>query len=74
MIEIKLLSRQGYERVLKSGLQQVEQYADRIDSKAPMALVVFDRTPAGRQKSWEERISYQEKQTESGNMVMVFGG
>jgi hypothetical protein len=74
VIEIKLLSRQGYERVLNSGLRQVEQYADRIDPKAPMALVIFDRTPAGHQKSWEERIGYEEMQTESGRMVMVFGG
>jgi hypothetical protein len=74
IIEIKLVNRQGYERVLNTGLRQVEQYADRIDPTAPTALVIFDRTPAGRKKSWKERISYQKVSVDSGRTVMVFGG
>ena len=52
----------------------VVPYCDRIDSKALMVLVIFDRTPACREKSREKRISYKVVGGDSGRAVMVFGG
>ena len=55
IIEIKVVNRQGRERTIEQGLTQIGRYRDSIDPKAAAYLVVFDRTEAGRAKSWEER-------------------
>ncbi|MEI6389457.1 MAG: AAA family ATPase, partial [Spirochaetota bacterium] len=53
IIEIKLVNSQGREATIRKGLEQVIRYRDSIDGNADAWLVVFDRTPAGRKKSWE---------------------
>jgi len=73
IIEIKLVSRQGRERTVQKGLEQVIRYRDTIDRGADAWLVVFDRTPNGRQKSWEERLSWEVRET-TGGMVTLVGG
>jgi len=73
IIEIKLVNRQGRERTVAQGLEQVLRYRDSIDRKADAWLVVFDRTPAGRQKSWEERLTWEARET-PGGVVTVVGG
>ena len=73
IIEIKLVNRQGRERAVAQGLEQVLRYRDSIDRKADAWLVVFDRTPAGRQKSWEERLTWEARET-PGGVVTVVGG
>ena len=73
IIEIKLVSRQGRERTVAQGLEQVLRYRDTIDRAADAWLVVFDRTQAGRQKSWEERLTWEVRETEGG-VVTVVGG
>jgi len=73
IIEIKLVSRQGRERTVAQGLEQVLRYRDSIDRGADVWLVVFDRTAAGRLKSWEERLTWEPRET-PGGVVTVVGG
>ena len=74
IIEIKLVHpREGRTSTMEEGLGQIERYRDHIDPAAPACLVVFDRTPAGRAKSWEERLTREECGSGSGK-VLVFGG
>ncbi len=73
IIEIKLVGRQGRERTVAQGLDQVLRYRDVIDRGADAWLVVFDRSAAGRGKSWEERLSWELRET-AGGMVTVVGG
>lgn len=58
IIEIKLVhSHDGRALTVEEGLIQIRRYRDSVDPHAACYLVVFDRTPAGRQKPWEERIT-----------------
>jgi hypothetical protein len=62
IIEIKLVHPYDkYEEVREEGIRQITGYRDKIDSKAPAYLAVFDRRPEARQKSWDERITWQEE-------------
>ena len=75
VIEIKLVHpSDGRATTLEEGLEQVQRYSDLVTPLTSVALVIFDRTPAGREKSWDERISYEEVVVDSGRTVMVFGG
>jgi len=71
IIEIKLVSRQGLERTRQQGLEQVIRYRDTIDRQAGAWLVIFDRTPSGRQKTWEERLTWNPVTTPSGTVTVV---
>jgi hypothetical protein len=73
IIEIKLVHSRGREATIRQGLEQIERYRDHIDPSAPACLVVFDRTPAGRAKSWEERLT-REACGSDPDKVLVFGG
>jgi len=73
IIEIKLVSRHGRDSTVNQGLLQVNRYRDTIDRKAGAWLVVFDRTPSGRKKSWEERLSWDVVDTPSGPVAVVGG-
>jgi len=73
IIEIKLVSRSGRETTITKGLEQIARYRDTIDRAAPSYLVVFDRTPAGRARSWEERLGWELRDA-PGGQVAVIGG
>ncbi len=73
IIEIKLVSRQGRERTVKQGLEQVIRYRDTIDRGADAWLVVFDRTVKGRRKSWKKRLSWEVLETVGGGVTVVGG-
>ena len=61
IIEIKLVHPyQTPETVRKKGLEQICKYRDSIDANAPAYLVIFDRRPETKQKSWDERISWEQ--------------
>ena len=61
IIEIKLIHPyDGREITVEDGLKQVTRYRDIIEPAAPTYLVVFDRTEAGRKKTWEERLTRDE--------------
>jgi hypothetical protein len=62
IIEIKLIhSYDTGEDVKKEGLEQITCYRDSIDHSTPSYLVIFDRRPAARQKTWDERLKWSEK-------------
>jgi hypothetical protein len=72
IIEIKLVHPgDGRAVTVDDGLKQVLRYRDTIDNKASAWLVVFDRTPAGRTRSWDERLTWETRQTESGSVTVV---
>jgi hypothetical protein len=73
IIEIKLVNRMGREKTIEQGLMQIARYRATIDPTAPAALVVFDRSPAGRDLPWPERL-YRERREAEGGAVIVFGG
>jgi hypothetical protein len=73
VIEIKLVSRMGREKTISKGLEQTQRYRDRISRGCSAYLVVFDRSPAGRAKSWEERLTWEEVNA-PGGLVTVVGG
>ena len=74
IIEIKLVHPgDGRALTVEEGLEQVNRYRNLIDPEAPAYLVVFNRTPAGRQLTWNERISWEIVDTPQGK-VMVVGG
>ncbi len=57
IIEIKLVRpHDGRAATLEEGLKQIARYADKVGRDATRTLVIFDRTPAGRQMPWEERL------------------
>ena len=72
IIEIKLVQPgEGRAATVDEGLEQVSRYRDTIDKKANAWLVVFDRTPNGRRKSWKRRLSWEVRET--GGVTVVGG-
>jgi hypothetical protein len=62
ILEIKLIhSWDSPEEVKQEGLQQIGRYRDTVDPAAPAYLVIFDRRPEAKEKTWEERISWTEE-------------
>jgi hypothetical protein len=74
IIEIKLVHPQdGRQLTVEEGLAQTMRYRDTIDKSAACYLVVFDRTPAGRALSWEERLTWTVAETPTGTVTVVGG-
>jgi hypothetical protein len=62
IIEIKLIHPYNSpSEVLDEGMEQITRYRDKIDRKAPAYLVIFDRRAETKEKPWEERLSWNEK-------------
>jgi hypothetical protein len=60
VIEIKLLrSNNSPEAILKKGLEQIVKYRDTFGAHHPAYLVIFDRRPQTKQKTWDERIGWE---------------
>ena len=60
IIEIKLIhSHDSSAEVQSEGLDQIARYRDKIDKNAPTYLVIFDRRPDARERSWDERITWK---------------
>ena len=60
IIEIKLVHHyDGPQTVREEGLEQIRSYRDKIDANAPSYLIIFDRRPKTKEKSWDERISWE---------------
>jgi hypothetical protein len=71
LIEIKLVHpRMGREATRDQGLVQVERYADQTDPHT-CHLVIFDRRPDQRDKTWEERLARETCTTPAGRSVEV---
>jgi hypothetical protein len=60
IIEIKLIySYNSPAEVREEGLEQITRYRDKIDAAASAYLVIFDRRPETKGKSWDERLSWE---------------
>ena len=74
IIEIKLVHEaDGRKTTLQEGLVQIARYRKRIGEGTPSYLVLFDRTPAGRAKSWDERTSWEVCEADGGPVTVVGG-
>ena len=75
IVEIKLVKpNKGRDATLTEALAQVARYRAQVGSaETPTYIALFDRTPAGRAKSWDERITWDMVQTESGKVTVVGG-
>ncbi|MCI5223089.1 MAG: ATP-binding protein [Candidatus Electrothrix sp. AR4] len=71
LVEVKLVHpRMGRKATRDQGLEQVERYADQTDPHT-CHLVIFDRREGQRDKTWEERISWETCTTSTGRSVEV---
>jgi hypothetical protein len=62
IIEIKLIHPyDSPSEVHAEGLEQIKKYRDKIDTSSPAYLVIFDRRPETKEKSWDERLSWNIK-------------
>jgi hypothetical protein len=62
IIEIKLVHfHDSPQTVREEGLEQIRAYRDRIAPNAPAYLIIFDRRAQTKQKSWDERISWEQE-------------
>ena len=60
IIEIKMVrSYQTPEAVRKAGSKQIRKYRDKFSPNIPAYLVIFDRRTETKQKSWDERITWE---------------
>ena len=61
IIEIKLIHYyDSPKEVREEGLEQIRRYRDHLAPNAPAWLVIFDRRPGTKEKSWEQRLSWEE--------------
>ncbi|MDR1887016.1 MAG: PD-(D/E)XK nuclease domain-containing protein, partial [Prevotellaceae bacterium] len=68
IIEVKIVhSYETPKMVIEEGLEQIQMYRDKIDSGASAYLVVFDRRPEAQQKSWDDRIKWEQ----AGDITIV---
>ena len=61
IVEIKLVrDHDSLQTVKEEGLTQIKRYRDRLAPEAPAWLVIFDRRSNTREKSWDERIRWEQ--------------
>jgi hypothetical protein len=71
LIEVKIVYYYNSpEAVKEEGLEQIQEYRDKIDASAPAYLVIFDRRPKAQKLSWDKRISWT---VDEDSHVMVLG-
>jgi hypothetical protein len=57
---------------LEEALTQVSRYRATVgDRNTPTYIALFDRTPAGRKMPWEERLTWDILQTETGPVTVA---
>ena len=60
IIEIKLIRHyDSPELIEEEGFEQIQLYRDRVNPAAPAYLIIFDRRPETKLKTWDERISWK---------------
>ena len=60
IIEIKLVrDHDSYQTVREEGLEQISVYRDMYAPDAPAYLLIFDRRLKTKEKTWDERISWE---------------
>jgi hypothetical protein len=74
IIEIKLVHPyDGFDPTKEEGLVQINRYREKFGTGTPCYLVIFDRTPAGREKPWDERLSWEVVETDAGRVIVIGG-
>lgn len=73
VIEIKLVHpSEGRQATLEEALRQVSRYRATVGGpETATYIALFDRTPAGRALSWEERLTWEELDTQGGKVTVV---
>jgi len=72
IIEIKLIhEKQSPDTIKKKGLEQTAKYRDAKAPDGPAYLVIFDRRSEAKEKSWDERIYWQEESVPGGTVTVV---
>jgi hypothetical protein len=73
IIEIKLVrASKGRQKTLEEALSQVSRYRAIVgDRTTPTYIALFDRTPAGRKLSWDERLTWETRETETGPVTVM---
>ena len=62
VIEIKLIhDKQSPDSIKAKGLEQTAKYRDIKAPDNPAYLVIFDRRPETKEKSWDERLSWNQE-------------
>jgi len=60
IIEIKLIrDHDSPQTIREEGLEQISAYRDTYSPDAPAYLLIFDRRPKTKEKSWDERIFWE---------------
>ena len=60
IIEIKLVRPYDSPKLVEEeGLEQIRGYRSRFEPGTPAYLLIFDRRPESKSKSWDERISWE---------------
>jgi len=60
IIEIKLIREyDSAQTVREEGLEQIRRYRDTLAPGAPAWLMIFDRREKTKEKSWDERVSWE---------------
>ncbi len=75
ILEIKLVrANKGRAKPLEEALKQVSRYRATVGGPETATYVVlFDRTPSGRELPWEARLTWEELETEGGKVTVVGG-
>ncbi|MDR1719220.1 MAG: PD-(D/E)XK nuclease domain-containing protein [Dysgonamonadaceae bacterium] len=61
IIEIKIVhDYETRQAVQEEGLEQIRAYRDAVNPSAPAYLVIFDRRTKTKEKSWDDRIGWEE--------------
>ncbi len=73
VIEINLVrASKGRQKTLEEALKQVSRYRATVgDHTTPTYIALFDRTPSGRNLSWEERLTWETIETEGGSVTVM---
>ena len=60
IIEIKLIHSYDTPQIVREeGLEQIRWYRDKFSPGTPAYLVIFDRRTEAKQKSWDDRITWE---------------
>jgi hypothetical protein len=62
IIEIKLIHpKKGAKEIKAQGLEQIRNYRDTKAPTAPAYLIIFDRRPTVKRRSWSKRITWKKE-------------
>jgi len=61
IIEIKLVrDHDSPQSIREEGLEQIRDYRDKFSPNTPAYLLIFDRRSKAKEKTWDERITWEQ--------------